>query len=190
MSVSDRRFQCRSIPEIVVLVYIDFFLYFHYFDLCFRLSDIPDVWKCTKILTINKYQTIVVNKEYCLIQFPNCPVPSTEMSRSVPKCPGPSTKMSRYRYVQVPRCGWYHILCLLTEDNDNPIIIRPHIVLTDGRQRQPNHNTTNHISGPGHLGTWTSPICGRIMIGLSLSSVSKHNMWSYYDWLVVVVFRQ
>jgi hypothetical protein len=28
------------------------------------------------------------------------------------------------------------------------------------------------------------------MIGLSLlSSVSKHNMWSYYDW-VVVVFRQ
>jgi hypothetical protein len=29
-------------------------------------------------------------------------------------------------------------LYLLTEDNDNPIIIRPHIVLTDGRQqRQP-----------------------------------------------------
>ena len=28
-------------------------------------------------------------------------------------------------------------------------------------------------------------ICGRIMIGLSLSSVSKHNMWSYYDWVVV-----
>ena len=27
-------------------------------------------------------------------------------------------------------------------------------------------------------------ICGRIMIGLSLlSSVSKHNMWSYYDWV-------
>ena len=27
-------------------------------------------------------------------------------------------------------------------------------------------------------------ICGRIMIGLSLLlSVSKHNMWSYYDWL-------
>ena len=34
-----------------------------------------------------------------------------------------------------------------------------------------------------------STICGRIMIGLSLSSVSKHNMWSYYDWVVVVVFR-
>ena len=31
-------------------------------------------------------------------------------------------------------------------------------------------------------------ICGRIMIGLSLlSSVSKHNMWSYYDWVVVVL---
>ena len=31
-------------------------------------------------------------------------------------------------------------------------------------------------------------ICGRIMIGLSmLSSVSKHNMWSYYDWVVGVV---
>ena len=30
-------------------------------------------------------------------------------------------------------------------------------------------------------------ICGRIKIGLSLSSVSKHNMWSYYDWVVVVV---
>jgi hypothetical protein len=29
-------------------------------------------------------------------------------------------------------------------------------------------------------------ICGRIMIGLSLSSVSKHNMWSYYDWVVVL----
>ena len=29
-------------------------------------------------------------------------------------------------------------------------------------------------------------ICGRIMIGLSLSSVSKHNMWSCYDWVVVV----
>ena len=29
------------------------------------------------------------------------------------------------------------------------------------------------------------------MIGLSLlSSVSKHNMWSYYDWVVVVVIRQ
>ena len=27
-------------------------------------------------------------------------------------------------------------------------------------------------------------ICGRIMIGLSLlPSVSKHTMWSYYDWV-------
>ena len=30
-------------------------------------------------------------------------------------------------------------------------------------------------------------MCGRIMIGLALSSVSKHNMWWYYDWVVVVV---
>ena len=54
----------------------------------------------TKILTINKYQTIVVSKEYCLIQVPNCPVLSTEMSRSIPKCPRPSTEMSK----SVPRC--------------------------------------------------------------------------------------
>jgi hypothetical protein len=62
-------------------------------------------------------------------------------------------------------------LCLLTDDNnDNPIIIRPHIVFTDGQQRQPNHNTTTY--------------CGRIVIGLSLLlSVSRHNMWSYIDWV-------
>jgi hypothetical protein len=38
------------------------------------------------------------------------------------------------------------IVGLLTDDNnDNPIIIRPHIVLTDGeQQRQPNHNTTTY----------------------------------------------
>jgi LmbE family N-acetylglucosaminyl deacetylase len=84
------------------------------------------------------------------------------------------------------------MLCLLTDNNDNPIITRPHIVFTDGRQRQPNHNTTTYcVYGRA---TTTTPsvniICGRIMIGLSfLSSVSKHNMWWYYDW-VVVVFRQ
>ena len=33
-------------------------------------------------------------------------------------------------------------------------------------------------------------ICGRVMIGLLLSSVSKHNMWSCYDWVVVVVVCQ
>jgi hypothetical protein len=57
------------------------------------------------------------------------------------------------------------------EDNDNPIIIRPHIVLTDRRQQgQPNHNMTTYY------------VYGGIMIGLSLlSSVSKHTMWSYYD---------
>jgi hypothetical protein len=33
-------------------------------------------------------------------------------------------------------------------------------------------------------------ICGRVMMGLSLSSVSEHNMGSCYDWVVVVVVRQ
>jgi hypothetical protein len=27
-------------------------------------------------------------------------------------------------------------------------------------------------------------------LGLLLLSVSKNNMWSYYDWVVVVVVRQ
>ena len=40
------------------------------------------------------------------------------------------------------------------------------------------------------LSSSVNTICGRVMIGLSLSSVSKHNMWSYYDWVVVVVFRR
>jgi hypothetical protein len=104
--------------------------------------------------------------------------------------------------------------CLLTKNNDNPILIPPHVVLTDGRQqRQPNHNTTTYyvywrttttinpiIIRPHCMFTdrrhvvvlWlgcrcflsVNTICGRIMIGLSLSSVSKHNMWSYYDWVV------
>jgi hypothetical protein len=55
------------------------------------------------------------------------------------------------------------------------MIIRTHIVFTDGRQRKPNHNTTTRPS--------VNTVCGRIMIGLSLFSVSKHNMWSYYDWV-------
>jgi hypothetical protein len=68
----------------------------------------------------------------------------------------------------------------------NPIIIRPHIVLTDRRQqRQPNDNTTTYcvywLMSPS-----VNTRCGCIMIGLSLSSISKHNMWSYYDWVVVV----
>jgi hypothetical protein len=71
----------------------------------------------------------------------------------------------------------------------NPIIIRPHIVLTDRRQqRQPNHNTTLWLGRCCRPSVNT--ICGRIMIGLSLSSVSKHNMWSYYDGVVVVVVCQ
>ena len=39
------------------------------------------------------------------------------------------------------------------------------------------------------LSSSVNTICDRIMIGLSLSSVSKHNMWSYYDWVVGVVVR-
>jgi hypothetical protein len=98
-----------------------------------------------------------------------------------------------------------HILCLLSEDNnENTIIIRRHIVLTDGRQRQPNHNTTTYFVCWRKTTTTTqslwlgfccyrpsvNTICGRIMIGLSFSSVIKHNTWSYYDWDVVVVVRQ
>jgi hypothetical protein len=38
------------------------------------------------------------------------------------------------------------------------------------------------------LSSSVNTIYGRIIIGLSLlSSVSKHNLWSYYDWAVVVV---
>ena len=47
-----------------------------------------------------------------------------------------------------------------------------------------NHNPPFKLNGRS-----LNTIYGRIKIGLSLSSVSKHNMWSYYDW-VVVVFRQ
>jgi hypothetical protein len=60
-----------------------------------------------------------------------------------------------------------------------------------GQQRQPNHNTTTYsvywrtktTINPIIIRSHCMLICGRIMIGLSLfSSVSKHNMWSYYDW--------
>jgi hypothetical protein len=61
-----------------------------------------------------------------------------------------------------------HILCLLTDDNDNPIITWPHIVFTDGRQQQHNHNMTTYCV---YLRTTTS----------------NHNMWSCYDWVVVAV---
>jgi hypothetical protein len=65
----------------------------------------------------------------------------------------------------------------------NPIIIRPHCMFTDRRQqRQPNHIICGRIM-IGFIVVvvrqWTQSICGRILIGLSLSSVSKHNMWSY-----------
>jgi hypothetical protein len=82
------------------------------------------------------------------------------------------------------------------------VIIRSHIVFTDGRKRHPNHNTTTcHvywrtkrtinpiIIRPHCILTDRRRICDHIMIGLSLSSVSKHNMWSYYDWVVVVLHQ-
>jgi Ni,Fe-hydrogenase I cytochrome b subunit len=70
------------------------------------------------------------------------------------------------------------------------VLTHTHIVLTDRRkQRQPNHNTTTYCVY--RCLPLVNTICGCIMNGLSLlSSVSKHNMWSYYDWVVVVVVRQ
>jgi hypothetical protein len=64
------------------------------------------------------------------------------------------------------------------DKNDNPIIIRPHIVFTD------DDNNDNPIIIRPHI-VFTDDV--RIMTGLS--SVSKHNMWSYYDWVVVVVYQ-
>jgi hypothetical protein len=78
-----------------------------------------------------------------------------------------------WRTTRTTTQSWYdHILCLLTDENDNPIIIWPHIVyvvaLWLGCRCLPSVNT----------------IWGCIKIGLSLlTSVSKHNMWSYYDWV-------
>jgi hypothetical protein len=112
-------------------------------------------------------------------------------------------------------CGRIIIGLSTDGNNDNPILIRPHIVFTDGRQqRQLNHNLTTYCvywrrqqRQPNHITTtyyvyWritttinpiiirphicrpsVNTICGHIIIGLSLSSVSKHNMWSYYDWV-------
>jgi hypothetical protein len=79
-----------------------------------------------------------------------------------------------------------HLLCLLTEDNDNPIIMRTHIVLTDWRQ-QPNHNTITCcqyvvVLWLGcHCRPSVNTICGRIMIGLSLSGQwqPNHNTTTY-----------
>ena len=59
----------------------------------------------------------MVSKEYCLIQVPNCPVPSTEMSRTEYRDVQVSTEMSSYRDVQVLRClgfsqAWHRHLFL------------------------------------------------------------------------------
>jgi hypothetical protein len=69
------------------------------------------------------------------------------------------------------------------------------IVFTDGRQqRQLNHNTTTYCVN-WRTTTTINPIIIRphivfteyvvvLWLGLLLlSSVSKHNMWSYYDWI-------
>jgi hypothetical protein len=49
-----------------------------------------------------------------------------------------------------------------------PIIIRPHIVFTDGRQRQPNYNTTIY-----HVRPSVNTICRRIMIGFNVVVVRQ-----------------
>jgi hypothetical protein len=71
-------------------------------------------------------------------------------------------------------------LCLLTEENnDNTIIMQPHIMFTDGRPMWTYYDWDYCCWRPSVNTIW-----GRIMIGLSLlSSVSKHTMWSYYDWV-------
>jgi hypothetical protein len=151
----------------------------------------------------------VVNKEYCLIQVPNWPVPGTEMSRSVPKCPGPSTEMSK----SVPRCPgpemWLVVLLLGCRCRLSVNTICGRIMIGLSLSSVSKHNMwscydwvfvvvvrqlTQYVIvlwlGCRCCRPSVNTICGRIMIGLSLSSVSKHNMWSYYDWVVVVVVRQ
>jgi hypothetical protein len=88
----------------------------------------------------------------------------------------------------------YHVYWRTTTTK-NPIIIRPHIVFTDRRQqRQPNNNTTTYWyavvlwMGCRCCRSSVNTICGRIMIRLSLSSVSKHNMRSCYEWVVVATY--
>ena len=87
--------------------------------------------------------------------------PSPELSSTEYGDVQVSTEMSRteYRDVQVPRCPGPEMWM---------------VVLWLGCRCLPSVHT----------------ICGRIVIGLSLSSVSKHNMWSCYDWVFVVVVRQ
>jgi hypothetical protein len=71
------------------------------------------------------------------------------------------------------------MLCLLTNDkNDNPIIIRPHIVFTD------DDNNDNPIIIRPHIVFTDDDNDNPIII------VSKHNMWLYYDWVVVVDVSQ
>jgi hypothetical protein len=39
---------------------------------------------------------------------------------------------------------WVVVVVVRQFNNDNPIIIRPHIVFTDGQQRQPNDTMTTY----------------------------------------------
>jgi hypothetical protein len=82
-----------------------------------------------------------------------------------------------------------HCVYLRTTRTINPVIIRPHIMFTYGRQqRQPNHNTTTYCVY-WRTTTTINPIIIRqyvvvLWLGLLLlSSVSKHNIWAYYDWV-------
>jgi hypothetical protein len=65
-----------------------------------------------------------------------------------------------------------HIVWLLTEDNNKPTIIRPHIVLTDGRQQQQsNHNTTIYcVYWYDHMLSWLTD---------DINDKSNHNTTTY-----------
>jgi hypothetical protein len=67
----------------------------------------------------------------------------------------------------------------------NLVIIRPHIVLTDkDNNNKPSHNTTRYCVYWRTTTTINRIIIRLLWLGLFLlSSVSKHNMLAYYDWV-------
>jgi hypothetical protein len=85
---------------------------------------------------------------------------------------------------------WVYCCCLPSVNTicDRIMIglIRPHIVFTDGRPRQLNHNTTTYCVY-WRTTTTINPNIIRpdsIMTGfIVVVFVSKHNMWSYYVWV-------
>ena len=120
-----------------------------------------------KELLVQKYWQLISTKQLWSIRNIVSSKSRTVQYR-VPRCPGQYRNVqdrvprcpSQYRDVQVPRCPGPEMWL---------------VVLWLGGRSRLSVNT----------------ICGRIMIGLSLlSSVCKHNMWSCYDWVVVVVVRQ